>query len=120
MACKFASSVAISLDEVINIQSNFSFFHINFHVAASVSLRYGYYGDCRMVLGPSSSRLIEASSLFVRRVEVRDDSKKEILLYGFSEKPQLTHETNWTVTNFLIVGSYSRKVAFQFCPVLLN
>lgn len=61
------------------------------------------------MLGPSSSRLMEASSLFVRRVEVRDDSKKEILLYGFSEKPQLTHETNWTVSNFLIVGSYSRK-----------
>ncbi|KAH9755684.1 E3 ubiquitin-protein ligase APD2 [Citrus sinensis] len=75
----------------------------------SVSLRYGYYGDRRIVLGPGSSRLMKASSLFVRQVEVRADSEKGFLLYGFSEKPQLTHETNWTVSNFLMVGSYSRK-----------
>lgn len=119
MACNFASSVAIPLDEVITIQSNFFFFPFfqNLHVAVSVSLRYGYYGDRRMVLGPGSSRLMKASSLFVRQVEVRSGSEKGFLLYGFSEKPQLTHETNWTVSNFLMVGSYSRKVAFQFRPL---
>ncbi|KAF8023189.1 hypothetical protein BT93_F0634 [Corymbia citriodora subsp. variegata] len=62
-----------------------------------------------MVIGPSSSRLIKASSLFVDRVEVRDDDRKGVSVYGFSEKPQLSYETNWTVSNYLIVGSYNRK-----------
>ncbi|KAF8023190.1 hypothetical protein BT93_F0634 [Corymbia citriodora subsp. variegata] len=78
-------------------------------LCVSVSLRYGYYGDSRMVIGPSSSRLIKASSLFVDRVEVRDDDRKGVSVYGFSEKPQLSYETNWTVSNYLIVGSYNRK-----------
>ncbi|KAK2660188.1 hypothetical protein Ddye_006721 [Dipteronia dyeriana] len=78
-------------------------------ICVSVSLRYGYYGDCRMVLGPSSSRLMKASSVFVEQVEVRDDDNKGVFLYGFSEKPQLSEETNWNVSNFLVVRSYSRK-----------
>ncbi|XP_021284910.1 uncharacterized protein LOC110417053 isoform X2 [Herrania umbratica] len=75
----------------------------------SVGLRYGYYADCRMALGPSSSRLMKASSLFVEQVEVRDDNGKGALLYGFSEKPELNRETNWSSSNYLIVGSYGRK-----------
>ncbi|GKV04529.1 hypothetical protein SLEP1_g16682 [Rubroshorea leprosula] len=78
-------------------------------ICASVSLRYGYYGDRRMVLGPSSSRLIRASSLFVEQVEARDDERKGVLLYGFSEKPELSQETNWSASNYLIVGSQNRK-----------
>lgn len=70
-----------------------------------------------MVLGPSSSRLMKASSVFVQQIEVRDDDKKEVYLYGFSEKPELTVETNWTVSKYLIVGSYSRQVIdFVFSP----
>ncbi|XP_010059871.1 E3 ubiquitin-protein ligase APD1 isoform X3 [Eucalyptus grandis] len=63
-----------------------------------------------MVIGPSSSRLITASSLFVDRVEVRDEARKGVSVYGFSEKPQLSYETNWTASNYLIVGSYNRKM----------
>ncbi|XVE55812.1 hypothetical protein DITRI_Ditri03aG0187100 [Diplodiscus trichospermus] len=62
-----------------------------------------------MVLGPSSSRLLKASSVFVEQVEVRDENRKEALLYGFSEKPELSKEANWSASNFLIVGSYGRK-----------
>ena len=62
-----------------------------------------------MVLGPSSSRLMKASSLFVKQIEVKDDDKKGVLLYGFAEKPELSVETNWSVSNYLIVGSYGRK-----------
>ncbi|OMO78852.1 Zinc finger, RING-type [Corchorus capsularis] len=80
-----------------------------FGFAVAVSIRYGYYGDCRMVLGPSSSRLIKASSVFVDQVEVRDNNGKGALLYGFSQKPELCRESNWNASNFLIVRSYSRK-----------
>ncbi|KAK3011694.1 hypothetical protein RJ639_011644 [Escallonia herrerae] len=61
-----------------------------------------------MVLGPSSSRLVGASSLFVKQVEVRDD-KKGVLLYGFPENPELSLEANWSVSNYVSVGSYGRK-----------
>ncbi|XP_022768696.1 uncharacterized protein LOC111312571 isoform X2 [Durio zibethinus] len=62
-----------------------------------------------MVLGPSSSRLMKASSVFVKQVEVRDENGKGVLLYGFSEKPELSKETNWNASNYLIVRSYGRK-----------
>ncbi|OWM70824.1 hypothetical protein CDL15_Pgr014497 [Punica granatum] len=75
----------------------------------TVSLRYGYYGDSRIVLGPNSSRLFKASSVFVDRVEVVDDDKRGVVLYRFPDKPQLSLETNWTMSNYLIVGSYNRK-----------
>ncbi|WRX31204.1 E3 ubiquitin-protein ligase APD1-4 [Theobroma cacao] len=42
-------------------------------------------------------------------VEVRDDNGKGALLFGFSEKPELNGETNWSSSNYLIVGSYGRK-----------
>lgn len=87
-----------------------------FLFAVSVSLKYGYYGDCRMVLGPSSSRLMQASSVFVEQVEVRDDDKKGVRFYTFTEKPELSYQANWSVSNYVIVGSYSRKVEHEiFC-----
>ncbi|CAM8878246.1 unnamed protein product [Rhodiola kirilowii] len=78
-------------------------------ICVFVTLRYGYYGNTRMVLGPSSSRLIKASSIFVKQVEVRDDDKKEVVLYGYAEKPELSDELNWNVSDYVIVGSHSRK-----------
>lgn len=66
-----------------------------------------------MVLGPSSSRLMKASSVFVDHVEVRDEDKKGVLLYGFDEKPELSFETNWSVADYMIVASYSRKVTWK-------
>ncbi|XP_052188435.1 E3 ubiquitin-protein ligase APD2 isoform X2 [Diospyros lotus] len=62
-----------------------------------------------MVLGPSSSRLYEASSVFVAQVEARDPHRKGAFLYGFSEKPELSLEKNWAVSSYVIVSPYSRK-----------
>lgn len=62
-----------------------------------------------MVLGPNSSRLLKASSLFVEHVEARVDDQNGVLLYGFSEVPELSLEANWSVSNYLIIGSYNRK-----------
>ncbi|KAM3319970.1 hypothetical protein P3S67_007170 [Capsicum chacoense] len=62
-----------------------------------------------MVLEPRSSRLLRVSSLFVKTVEVRNDGKKGVSLDGFSEKPELSVETKWNLSKFVIVGSYSYK-----------
>ncbi|OAY22999.1 E3 ubiquitin-protein ligase APD2 isoform X2 [Manihot esculenta] len=78
-------------------------------ICVSVTLRYGYYADRQMLLGPSSSRLMKASSVFVEQVEVRDDDKKGVILYGFYEKPELIVETNWSLSDYMIVAPYSRK-----------
>lgn len=62
-----------------------------------------------MLLGPGSSRLFEASSVFVKQIRVRNEYEKGVLLYGFSEKPRLSLENNWKVSTYVIVASYSRK-----------
>lgn len=66
-----------------------------------------------MVIGPSSSRLVKANSVFVQEVQLRDDDRKGVSLYSFSEKPDLSFQTNWSSSTHLIIGSYSRKVATQ-------
>jgi len=53
---------------------------------------------------------MQASSVFVEQVEVRDDDKRGVFLYAFSEKPELSYQTNWSVSDYVIVRSYSRKV----------
>lgn len=53
---------------------------------------------------------MKASSVFVEQVEVRDDDKKGVILYGFYEKPELIVETNWSLSDYMIVAPYSRKV----------
>ncbi|KAA8528481.1 hypothetical protein F0562_035836 [Nyssa sinensis] len=84
-------------------------FPLTLWICVSVTIKYGYYGNRRMVLGPGSSRLFEASSIFVKQIEVRDDAKKVVSLYGFSEKPELSLETNWSVSNYVTLGSYNQK-----------
>ncbi|KAK8681639.1 hypothetical protein V6N13_054041 [Hibiscus sabdariffa] len=84
-----------------------SFFHVAFPLA--VVLRFGCYGDRHMVLGPSSSVLLKANPVFVQHVEVRDENGEEALVYGFSEKPELNKEVNWSSSSYLIVGSYNWK-----------
>ncbi|KAJ4964828.1 hypothetical protein NE237_016677 [Protea cynaroides] len=77
-------------------------------LCVSVTLQYGYFGNCRMVLGPNSSRLLKASSIFVEKIQV-DSSKKGAILYGFEKKPELSLETNWNVSKYLVVGSYRQQ-----------
>ena len=61
------------------------------------------------MLGPSSSRLIKASSVFVKQIEVAHDSNNEVLLHYFIGKPQLISQTNWSRSGILVVEAYSRK-----------
>lgn len=85
--------------------------------AVSLSLRYGYYGNYSLVLGPNSSRLVEATSVFVEQVQVRGDAKKEFLLYGFLEKPALSLETNWSASKHMLVEPFGRQVTFKRCSL---
>ncbi|XP_061343285.1 E3 ubiquitin-protein ligase APD2-like isoform X1 [Gastrolobium bilobum] len=79
------------------------------YICVSASLLYGFYGDTRLVLGPSSSRLMKASSVFVEQVEVTNEYNNGVLLYAFNKKPELSSQTNWSASKFLVVGAYSRK-----------
>ncbi|XP_042507171.1 E3 ubiquitin-protein ligase APD3-like isoform X2 [Macadamia integrifolia] len=69
-----------------------------------------------MVLGPSSSRLLKTNSIFIEGIQVIDSARKGAILHGFKEKPELSLETNWNVSKYLVVGSY-RKQGF---PLWLN
>ncbi|KAJ8638389.1 hypothetical protein MRB53_012656 [Persea americana] len=79
-------------------------------ICVSLSVRYGYYGNYSLVLGPNSSRLmVTTSSVFVEQVQVRSNNKNEFFLYGFSEKPELSLETNWSASKHMLVEPYARQ-----------
>ncbi|CAL9747941.1 unnamed protein product [Musa acuminata subsp. burmannicoides] len=78
-------------------------------IAAALSLRYGYYGSNHLALGPNSSRMMTTSSLFVEQLQVKDEAGQGLLLYGFNDRPQLSSETNWTISSDLFVDTYSRQ-----------
>ncbi|XP_004499030.1 E3 ubiquitin-protein ligase APD2 isoform X2 [Cicer arietinum] len=90
---------------------------LSIYFCVSASLLYGFYGDSRLILGPSSSRLIKTSSLFVKQIEVTNEytnnnnnnDDDDVHLYGFNEKPELSSQINWTTSKFLLVEPYSRK-----------
>ncbi|KAI3986990.1 hypothetical protein MKX01_039925 [Papaver californicum] len=78
--------------------------------AVSVSFRYGVYRNSNLPLGPNSSRLIKASSIFVQQIQVKDDWKTGVSVYGFSEEPELSLKINcWNFSRFLHVRPYRRQ-----------
>ncbi|CAJ2675374.1 unnamed protein product [Trifolium pratense] len=84
---------------------------LSIYFCVSASILYGFYGDSRLILGPSSSRLIKTSSLFVQQIEVINNytTNDDINLYAFTEKPELSSQINWTTSKFLVVEAYTRK-----------
>ncbi|KAF3777514.1 hypothetical protein EJ110_NYTH40585 [Nymphaea thermarum] len=78
-------------------------------ICVCLSLRYGYYGSSQLVLGPNSSRLLKASSVFVKQLQVKDDAERGLMLFGFTEKPELSYEANWTVSKSLFIPAYHRQ-----------
>ncbi|WJX15947.1 hypothetical protein P8452_06038 [Trifolium repens] len=110
------------MDHPIPIQSHsfgwhdtwaFLFATLSIYFCVSASLLYGFYGDSRLILGPSSSRLIKTSSLFVQQIEVTNNyittNNDDIHLYAFNEKPELSSQINWTTSKILVVEAYTRK-----------
>ncbi|XP_058080697.1 E3 ubiquitin-protein ligase APD2-like [Magnolia sinica] len=77
--------------------------------SVTLGIQYGFYGNCHLVLGPNSSRLVETSSVFVEQIQATGDKKRGFELYGFVEKPELSLETNWTGSKYLFVESYGRQ-----------
>ncbi|XP_073005427.1 E3 ubiquitin-protein ligase APD2-like isoform X1 [Typha latifolia] len=78
-------------------------------LCVALSLRYGYYGNKRLALGPNSSWMMSASSIFVEQIQVKGEAEQGVVLHGFEEKPELSLETNWSVSKNLFVDSYGRK-----------
>ncbi|KAK9163770.1 hypothetical protein Syun_004672 [Stephania yunnanensis] len=80
-------------------------------MCVSVVIRYGYYGNRSVVLGPNASYLLQTSSVFVESIQGRDISKRGLLLYGgFTKAPKLRSESSYSnVSKFFVVGTYRRK-----------
>ncbi|ONK75873.1 uncharacterized protein A4U43_C03F21480 [Asparagus officinalis] len=77
--------------------------------AVALALRHGCYGDRQMAVGPNSSRMVKASSVFVDEVRVEDEKQKGMLFYGFVKPPELSVDRNWTILKHLFVDSYSHE-----------
>ncbi|CAI8606264.1 unnamed protein product [Vicia faba] len=84
---------------------------LSIYFCVSASLLYGFYGDSHLILGPSSSRLVIASSIFVEQIQVTNEytNRSDVHLYAFNEKPQLSSQINWTTSKFLALQPYNRK-----------
>ncbi|XP_020213017.1 uncharacterized protein LOC109797400 isoform X1 [Cajanus cajan] len=78
-------------------------------ICVSITLRYGYYANSRLLLGPASSRFIKASSVFVKQLHVSNGNNNQVILHAFNQKPELSSQTNWTVSNFFLVQPYKTK-----------
>ncbi|ESW08726.1 hypothetical protein PHAVU_009G069600 [Phaseolus vulgaris] len=78
-------------------------------ICVSATLRYGYYGDSLILLGPGSSRLIRTSSVFVKQLQVASKDQNQVFLHAFSKKPELSSLTNWTASDFFLVEAYKSK-----------
>ncbi|KAJ4760067.1 RING/U-box superfamily protein [Rhynchospora pubera] len=83
-------------------------------IAVALSIRYGYYGDQRLVVGPSSSRLIEINPVLVKKIVVKGDPKQGLLLHGFKDMPDLNSETYLTESNQFYLDGYGRKGFFMW------
>jgi len=81
-----------------------------FSFAVSATLRYGYYGDSLILLGPASSRLVTTSSVFVKQLQVSSKDKNQVFLHAFNKKPELSSQTIWTASDFFLVEAYKSKV----------
>ncbi|KAI4364280.1 hypothetical protein MLD38_020393 [Melastoma candidum] len=70
---------------------------LTFWFFVSMTLILGVYGSVTLLLGPNSSILIEPNSIFVQslKVEELDDTKPQLMLYGFLKTPELDVTTTW-------------------------
>ncbi|KAJ7294934.1 hypothetical protein O6H91_Y223400 [Diphasiastrum complanatum] len=64
--------------------------------SASMTLILGFYGSEKLVLGPNTSQLLSANSLLVNEIQVQDNQEPGPMLYGFSSRPELNVERNWS------------------------
>ncbi|MQL83864.1 hypothetical protein Taro_016367 [Colocasia esculenta] len=63
----------------------------------SMTLILGFYGSVNIVLGPNSSRLLNANSYFVQDIKLQlETDRPGSLLYGFSNRPPLDIRSMWS------------------------
>ncbi|CAA6675719.1 unnamed protein product [Spirodela intermedia] len=56
-----------------------------------------FYGSTNLVLGPNSSQILDANSLFVQDIKLQSDTGAQgPELYGFSERPPLDVKVMWS------------------------
>jgi hypothetical protein len=88
---------------------------ITFWIFVSLTLSLGLYGTTHLVLGPNYSHYLEASPIFVKEIKVKDEGRYNQagpMLYGFSTKPKLGVDRNWsTVHGLLVDPKYHQEIA---------
>ncbi|XP_057816171.1 E3 ubiquitin-protein ligase APD2 isoform X1 [Cryptomeria japonica] len=86
---------------------------ITFWIFASLTLSLGVYGTSQLVLAPNYSHLIEASPIFVKEIQLKyDEQEGGPVLYGFSNKPKLDVERNWSLKHTLYIDpDYHKEFA---------
>lgn len=81
--------------------------------AVSLIIRYGYFEEREVVLGPNSSRLFKINPFFVEQIIAKSEAGSEARLFGLSQKPELSLETNWSFSRYLFLGPYRNQVSLS-------
>lgn len=88
---------------------------VTFWIFVSLTLSLGLYGTTHLVLGPNYSHYLEASPIFVKEIKVKDEGRHDNpgpMLYGFSTKPKLGVDRNWsTVHSLLVDPEYHQEIS---------
>lgn len=88
---------------------------VTFWIFVSLTLSLGLYGTTHLSLGPNYSHYLEASPIFVKEIKVKHEGRYDHdgpMLYGFSDKPKLSIDRNWsTVHSLLVDPEYHQEIA---------
>ncbi|XP_062180965.1 E3 ubiquitin-protein ligase APD2-like isoform X2 [Phragmites australis] len=87
---------------------------LTFCFLSSMALMLGYYGSVELAVGPGCSRLVQASSVFVRGIKVRVDEGSQgnggrLELYGLAGAPPLDVPAEWSEARRVVVPVNSHR-----------
>nr|CAD1824148.1 unnamed protein product [Ananas comosus var. bracteatus] len=90
---------------------------LTFWILVSMATILGFYGPVDIVVGPNYSRLLRASSIFVRDIKVKaeEGSTDGPMLYGFRELPPLDVRASWLEThNGSVPANFHKEWIYYF------
>ncbi|XP_078168627.1 E3 ubiquitin-protein ligase APD2-like isoform X1 [Carex rostrata] len=78
---------------------------------ASMMLILGVYGSNEIMLSPNASRLIQANSILVQDIKVKEDeaTQNKLMVYGFHKLPPLNVPVFWSETNNISISPSFHK-----------
>ncbi|KAJ4749657.1 RING/U-box superfamily protein [Rhynchospora pubera] len=83
---------------------------LTFWFFVSMTLILGVYGSNEIMVGPNTSRLILANSIFVQDIKVKEEvTQNKLFVYGFHELPPLNVPVFWSERHNMSISANFHK-----------